>query len=167
MSFLLLSSADTAQGEASLADIVTKYLIYGAIILVGLIIIFIINRCSRPLTPAKLKEKCAATKKSVVAIRDGVSNGKHSKAARKRIKIYSEINGMIYASTRIIDEERDVTLEDVRTSLQKALAIIDGEAAPYFDHADSAALYSAVLTELEKAEGALDKIAERRKKFGR
>lgn len=172
MIYQLLSSLSETAVEAtengtSTTDIITRYLIYGAIIIVGLIVICIINRCSRPITPAKLKERCAAVKKSLQGIVAGYDNGKYSKTAGKRIKIYPEINGMIYAASRIIDEERDVTLEDVRSALQRALALLDEAALPSLSHADAAARYSSALAEIEKADCALDKINERRKKFGR
>lgn len=169
MSSLFLTEVTDAAAstQLSMADIIIRYAIYGAIIVVGLIALFIINRCSRPLSLSGLRDKCSAVEKSLRAVQEGLKSEKHTKLARRCMKIYSSVNSMIYASTRIIDEERDVTFEDVRTALQRAMQSLDEASTSALTHEDAAALYASALAEIEKADAALQKIDERRKKFGK
>jgi len=168
---ILSSSAEVAETTAevtlSTADILTRYAVYGAIILVGLIIIGIINRSSRPLSPSKIESKCGVVKKELEKIRSDIEEEKYSDIAGRRIKIYSTLNKMIYACTKIIDDEKDVTVEDVRASLQKVVAHLDDiNRASGRKEALSASCMAAI-EEMDKADKALAVISERKKKFGR
>lgn len=164
---LLTSSAETVEETLSPADIIIRYAVYGAVIIVGLIIIAVINRCSRPLSPAKIEDKCDDVKKELEKLRADIEKEKYSEIAGRRIKMYSALNRMIYACTKIIDEERDVTVEDVRTSLQKVMSYLDDINLSMGNKEGLAALCAAAIEEMNKADKALAVINERKKKFGR
>lgn len=168
---LLSSAAETAEtaSESALStvDILTRYAFYGAIIIIGLIIIAIMNRKSRPLTPAKIEKECDDVKKELERLSADVKNEKYSEIAGRRIKMYSSLNKMIYACTKIIDDERDVTLEDVRTSLQKVLSYLDDINLSVGGREGLVASCAAATEEMNKADKALAVISERKKKFGR
>jgi len=168
MTFLILAEElSSAQEELSFADIIIRYAFYGAIIIIGLIALAIIKRCSRPPTPAKIEEKCAAVKKQLQIMNDSAANEKYSELASRRIKVYSAVNRMIYDSTKIIDDEQDVTMEDVRTSLQKILYFLDENSFSAFSKEELLSSCKKSLEEIDKADKLLAVIAERKKRFGR
>lgn len=167
LSTILAEETSAAQEALSNADILIRYAVYGAVIIIGLIALAIIKRCSRPPTPAKIEAKCAAVKKQLQAMNDSVLTEKYSEIASQRIKIYSSVNGMIYDSTKIIDDEQDVTMEDVRTSLQKVLYLIDERNVSSFGREELVSSCRQALEEIDKADKTLAVIAERKKKFGR
>lgn len=168
---LLTSAAESAEAaeEAALstADILTRYAVYGAVIIIGLITIVIINRTSRPLTLSKIEDKCEGVKKELERLKSDIENEKYSEIAGRRLKMYSALNRMIYACTKIIDDERDVTVEDVRTSLQKVVSCLDDINLSIGGKEGLVALCAAAIEEMDKADKALAVINERKKKFGR
>lgn len=169
---LLTSTAETVtetvtETALSTVEILTKYAVYGAVIIIGLIVICIINKNSRPLTPAKIADKCKDVKEELGKLRADIEKEKYSKIAGRRIEMCSSLNKMIYACTKLIDDEKDVTIEDVRTSLQKVLSLLDDINLALGGKEGLAASCAAAIEEMDKADKALAVIIERRKKFGR
>lgn len=165
--YLLTAAAEAGQdAPAEAADplfYIIQYAVYFAIIVVGLIVLWLLHKKTKLPTHAALRAQMNAAAQSLEQyIKDTQEQaaGKY-RLFRRANKLQAKCNKLYYYATMLAEKERDSSMGSMALILDEAR---DGVAAYRYsaleDEADIRCLYAS-LGKLREALAALDSIAER------
>lgn len=147
-------------------EYILKYAFYFVLIIIGIIVLSKIRKMDKPITPDNIYTTC----KEVEVLLDELVNGpeiKYSVFSNKIVKVQIIINKLIYASTKAIEEEQDITFDGIRNSLQHIYQTIENGKSINSDKNNLRECLQNALAELQSTEENIKEISERYKKFGK
>ena len=149
-------------------DFAVAYIVSGAVILIGIIILLILRKDTSPPTSKVVREMTEKLATKVRAMADSADNwtaAKHSSLVKKFVKTQLDLNKLVYAVTLIIEDQQDISYENVRSCYTRSIAVLDSLSFNSGKEGLLTALRS-VEEQLQTAVGLIDDIQNRIKKFG-
>lgn len=147
-------------------EYILQYAFYFILIIAGIIVLSKMKKMDKPITPDNIYTKC----KEVEALLEELVNGpeiKYSVFSNKIVKIQVILNKLIYASTKAIEEEQDITFDGIRNSFQNIYQTIENGKSINSDKNNLHECLKNALSELQSTEVNVKEISERYKKFGK
>ncbi len=149
-------------------DFAVAYIASGAIILIGIIILLILRKDTSPPTSnavREMTEKLDRKVKAMIDIANTRTGAKQSSLVKKFVKTQLDLNKLVYAVTLIIEDQRDISYENVRSCYTNSIAVLDALSFNSGKKGLLDALHS-VDGQLQTAVGLIDDIQNRIRKFG-
>lgn len=122
MSFFLL--ADAAEQTVSTANLISEYVVYAAIIVVGLVVLAMLRRAGRLPKHTELKKQLAAFIEDLGAFTEGAAALTRYQFFRRISKFLYRADKLEFITAQMADKERDGDIGSASALIQNARDLI-------------------------------------------